>query len=145
MRQLIVIAALIPAPLLAQTSGEEGAMVAYREKTQVVKPCRPVAGEIVVCGSRTERNARERLPLPDERNGSEGGIVRGEAPRASAARVRTGACGVEGGQGAGCVGGLSVIRGVTLMGKIATKIIDSDHEIEVDSAIPDRFKGATQP
>lgn len=145
MAGLPLLAGMIPGFGWAQDAAEDAAMAAYRDKTQVVRPCRRDPGTIVVCGSRAERNARERIPLPEERDAAQGGIVRNEAPRASAAPVRKGACGVEGGQGTGCVGGLPVLQGIMLLGKIGAKILDPDADTISEPGIPDRYKGATPP
>ena len=64
---------------------EPDPMVAYRAKTQVVKPCDRSGGGIIVCGNRAERNARQRLPLPREPAADR--ILPGDAPRASGTRV----------------------------------------------------------
>ena len=120
---------------------EPDPMVAYRAKTQVVKPCDRSGGGIIVCGNRAERNARQRLPLPREPDADR--ILPGDAPRASAAPVRQGACGVVGGQGAGCTGGLSVFQVVDVLGKAATAIVDADAALAPPPPLPDRFRGAT--
>ncbi|WP_256869351.1 hypothetical protein [Sphingobium lactosutens] len=117
-------------------------MAVYRAKTQAVKPCDRGGGAIVVCGNRAERNAKERLPLP--REPVEGGIVKGDAPRASAAPVRQGGCGVVGGQGAGCTGGLPIFQAVGALVKAATAIIDPDADLSPSPGLPDRFNGAGQ-
>jgi hypothetical protein len=129
-------------PVCALAAEEDELMAAYRVRTQVVRPCDRSGGGIVVCGNRAERNARERLPLP--REPEEGGILRGEAPRASAAPVRQGACGVSGGQGAGCTGGLPVFQAVGVLVKAATAVIDPDADLALPPQLPDRFDGAGQ-
>jgi hypothetical protein len=118
-------------------------MAAYHAKTQVVKPCDRSGNAIVVCGNRAERNARERLPLPRDPAQSSG-IVRGDAPRASAAAVRQGSCGVVGGQAMGCVGGLSVFKVADVLGKSVSAILDPDADLAPPPPLPDRFKGAGQ-
>ncbi|MCI4591402.1 hypothetical protein MOK15_15050 [Sphingobium sp. BYY-5] len=129
-------------PGIVWAADEDELMAAYRAKTQVVKPCDRSGGGIVVCGNRGERNAKERLPLPREAESS--GIVKGDAPRASAAPVRQGACGVSGGQGAGCTGGLPVLQAVGILVKAATAIIDPDADLSPPPALPERATGARQ-
>ena len=108
-----------PAP--AQVTDEDPLMAVYRRKTQVVRPCDRSGDAIVVCGTQAERNARERLPLP--READEGAApLHGDAPRASAATVRQGSCGVIGGQGSGCVGGLDARKILSE----AIKVINGD-------------------
>ena len=133
---------LLAAPVTAHAADEE-LMAAYRSKTQVIKPCDRSGDAIVVCGNRAERNARERLPLPRDL-AQNGGIVRGDAPRASAAAVRQGSCGVVGGQGTGCVGGLSVFKVADVMARTITAIIDPDADLAPPPPLPDRFEGAGQ-
>lgn len=128
-------------PSGAQADEPKDPMAVYRVRTQVVKPCDRSGGGIVVCGNRAERNAKERLPLPREPDA--GRIVPGEAPRASAAPVRQGACGVVGGQGAGCTGGLSVFQVVDVLAKGVTAIVDPDADLAPPPPLPDRFEGAT--
>lgn len=118
-------------------------MATYRDKTQVVRPCPRDPGAIVVCGNRAERNAKERIPLPEERDTAQGGIVRGELPRASAARVRVGACGVNASESAGCNGGLNVIAGTMILGNVVKQVIDPDADVGPPPPLPDRYKGAT--
>ncbi|MEC3951287.1 hypothetical protein [Sphingobium sp. HWE2-09] len=108
MKRLIPVGVMLflassPAP--AQVEDADPLMAAYRQKTQAVRRCDRSGDTIVVCGTQAERNARERLPLP--RAPEEGATpLPGDVPRASAVAVRQGSCGVIGGQGAGCVGGL---------------------------------------
>lgn len=128
-------------PSGAQADEPKDPMAVYRARTQVVKPCDRSGGGIVVCGNRAERNAKERLPLPREPDA--GRIVPGETPRASAAPVRQGACGVVGGQGAGCIGGLSVFQVVDVLAKGVTAIVDPDADLAPPPPLPDRFEGAT--
>ncbi|MDX3900879.1 MAG: hypothetical protein QHC40_10270 [Sphingobium sp.] len=135
--------AAAPAPAGAQQpqSSDDPLMVAYRARTQVVKPCDRSGGAIIVCGSRAERNARERLPLPrDPVDGAP--PVRGEIQRASAAAVKQGSCGVVGGQGTGCVGGLPILGMVGLIGKAAQGLIDPDADLSPPPPLPERFRGA---
>ena len=127
-------------PCNAGAADDDPLMAAYRAKTQVVKPCDRSGNAIVVCGNRAERNARERLPLPRESEG--GGPVWGDAPRASAALVRQGSCGVVGGQGSGCVGGLNGFEMVGAMAKAVTAIVDPDADLASPPPLPARFKGA---
>lgn len=135
-------ALILSLPVAAQAADERDPMAVYRARTQVVKPCDRTGGAIVVCGNRAERNAKERLPLP--REPVEGGIVKGDAPRASAAPVKQGSCGVVGGQGAGCTGGLPVLRAVGVLVKAATAIIDPDADLAPPPALPDRLNGTGQ-
>jgi hypothetical protein len=122
---LLFIGLMMAWPVQAQEAADP-LMAAYREKTRVVRPCDRSGDAIVVCGSRAERNAKERLPLPrEESDGSS--PIRGEAPRASAAAVRQGSCGV--------VGGLV---------KAVTAIADPDAEISPSPPLPDRFNGTGQ-
>ena len=136
--------------LLASQSGTalardtESLMAAYRAKTQVIQRCDRSGDAIVVCGeSQAERNVRERLPLPREETDS-GAPMRGDTPRASAAPVKQGSCGVSGGQGAGCVGGLSVLKAADMIGKSITAIVDPDADLAPPPPLPDRFKGTGQ-
>ncbi len=133
--------AAAPADAQQSQSSDEALMAAYRARTQVVKPCDRSSGAIIVCGNRAERSARERLPLPrDPVDGAP--PVRGEAQRASAAPVKQGSCGVVGGQGTGCVGGLPILGMVGLMGKAAQGLIDPDADLSPPPPLPERFKGA---
>lgn len=135
--------ALFPASARASDEDNHSLMTAYRAKTKVVRPCDRSGDAIVVCGSQAERNARARLPLPREAN--DGGMpVRGDAPRASAAAVRQGSCGVTGGQGTGCVGGLSVFKLADIVGKSVMAIIDPDADIAPPPPLPDRSGGDRQ-
>ncbi|HUD92290.1 hypothetical protein [Sphingobium sp.] len=129
-------------PGAAWAAEADDPMAVYRARTQVVKPCDRSGGAIVVCGNRAERNAKERLPLP--REPADGGIVKGDAPRASASPVRQGSCGVVGGQGAGCAGGLPVFQAVGALVKAATAIIDPDADLAPPAALPERFNGTGQ-
>ena len=142
MKRIFLLVALMTAsPLVAQEADGDRLMAAYREKTQVVRPCDRSGDAIVVCGTRAERNAKERLPLP--RAPDEGaGAPRGEAPRASAAAPRQGSCGVVGGQGTGCTGGLPVLQAVGALAKIVTAIADPDADLSPPP--PERLKGAGQ-
>lgn len=142
MKCLFPLAALaIASPVVAQDVGGDRLMAAYRERTQVVRPCDRSGDAIVVCGTRAERNAKERLPLP--RAPDEGaGAPHGEAPRASAAAPRQGSCGVVGGQGTGCTGGLPVFQAVGALAKIVTAIADPDADLSPPP--PERLKGAGQ-
>lgn len=65
------------------------------------------------------------------------------AARRSAHRppVKQGSCGVVGGQGAGCVGGVPILGAVTMLGKLATILADPDTEIAAPPPLPDRFRG----
>ena len=130
-------------PAMARAADSDTLMANYRNKTQVVRPCDRSGGGIVVCGNRAARNARERLPLPRE-SPDAAGLIRGEAPRASAARVRQGSCGVTGGQGAGCVGGLSVFKVADIVGKGVMAIIDPDADLAPPPPLPDHFNGTGQ-
>ncbi|MFD1106940.1 hypothetical protein [Sphingobium olei] len=138
---LPILALLLPASAAQAQEAEDPLMAAYRDKTRVVRPCDRSGNAIVVCGSRAERNAKQRLPLP--REPEEGVPVRGEPPRASAAQVRQGACGVVGGQGAGCTGGLPVFQAIGALAKAAVAVVDPDADLEPPPPLPDRFKGAT--
>lgn len=129
------------APVFARAQEGDPLMAAYRERTRVVRPCDRSGNAIVVCGNRAERNARQRLPLPREPDG--GGQAFGEPPRASAAAARQGACGVVGGQGAGCTGGLNAIKVIDTLAKGVTLLIDPDADVAPPPPLPDRFKGAT--
>jgi hypothetical protein len=139
---LLLIGLMTAWPVQAQEAADP-LMAAYKEKTRVVRPCDRSGDAIVVCGTRAERNAKERLPLPrEEADGAS--PVRGEAPRASAAAVRQGSCGVVGGQGAGCTGGLPVFQAAGALMKAVTAVADPDAEISPPPPLPDRFKGAGQ-
>ncbi len=126
------------APLAQRTAMEQ-----YQARTAVVRPCDRSGGGIVVCGSRAERNAKERLPLP--REPVEGRPVVGDTPRASAAAPRQGACGVVGGQGTGGVGGgVPILGAVMLAGKAITHLLDPDADMAPPPPVPDSVKGAGQ-
>lgn len=152
MRLVIGLAMAMLGTSAVHAQDESFAMATYREKTRAVRPCPRDPGAIVVCGSQAERNARERIPLPDERDSAERGIVRGEAPRASAARVRVGMCGVNASESAGCNGGLKLVsigrpdpsnRRSSVLSAVAPTIDEEDPRLLPQ--IPDRFKGATPP
>ena len=131
-------------PGVALARDTESLMAMYRTKTQAIRRCDRSGDAIVVCGeSQADRNARERLPLPREEADS-GASMRGDTPRASAAPVKQGSCGVSGGQGAGCVGGLSVLKAANIIGKSITAIVDPDADLAPPPPLPDRFKGAGQ-
>ncbi|MEQ6334341.1 hypothetical protein [Sphingobium sp. MK2] len=137
-----LLVAFHPEVVLARDA--ESLMAAYRNKTQVIRRCDRSGDAIVVCGeSQADRNARERLPLPRKEPDS-GAPMRGDTPRASAAPVKQGSCGVSGGQGAGCVGGLSVFKAVGVIGKSITAIVDPDADLAPPPPLPDRFKGSGQ-
>ena len=129
-------------PALVHADDNDAIMATYRNRTQAVRPCDRSGGGIVVCGNRAERNARERLPLP--RESSDAGPLRGDAPRASAAPVRQGSCGVTGGQGGGCVGGLSVFKLADVLAKDIVAIVDPDADLSPPPPLPDRFNGTGQ-
>ena len=119
------------APLAQRTTMEE-----YQARTAVVRPCDR-------SGSRAERNAQERLPLP--REPVEGRPLAGDTPRASAAAPRQGACGVVGGQGTGCVGGgVPILGAAMLAGKAITHLLDPDADMAPPPPLPDSVKGAGQ-
>jgi hypothetical protein len=138
----LLLASMLLLPGSSWAAEDTDPMAVYRAKTQVVKPCDRSGGGIVVCGNRAERNAKERLPLP--REAAKGGIVKGDAPRASAGPVKQGSCGVVGGQGAGCTGGLPIFQAAGALAKAVTAIIDPDADLAPPSALPDRFDGAGQ-
>lgn len=128
--QTVIVAQPLPAPSTTD------AMAVYRDKTLLVRPCDRSGDAIVVCGSKAERNARERLPLP--RAPVEGGpLPKGEVRRASSAPVKQGSCGVVGGQGAGCVGGLPLLGAAMLLGKAVQGIIDPDADLSPPPSLPD--------
>jgi len=118
-------------------------MAQYQARTAAIRPCDRSGGGIVVCGSRAERNAKERLPLP--REPVEGRPLAGDTPRASAAAPRQGACGVVGGQGAGCVGGgVPILGAAMLAGKAITHLLDPDADMAPPPPLPDSVKGTGQ-
>jgi hypothetical protein len=124
----------------AATSSADDMMAAYRDKTRAVRRCARSGDTIVVCGNRAERNAQQRLPLP--REPVEGAPApRGEVQRASSAPVKQGSCGVVGGQGAGCVGGLPILGAAMLLGKAVKGVIDPDADLSPPPPMPERFKG----
>ena len=142
MMRLALAFALLTVPVgsaWANDEEESAAMAAYREKTRVVRPCDRSGDAIVVCGSRAERNAAQRLPLPRE---SDGGPVRGDPARASAAPVKQGMCGISGGQAAGCVGGWNGAKMIDGLIKGVTAIVDPDADLAPPPPLPDRYKGA---
>lgn len=138
-RLLPVIALTTASPAMPQDVAEDSLMAAYRAKTQVVRPCDRTGDAIVVCGTLADRNASERLPLPREEV-ARSSPLRGEPPRASAALAKQGSCGVVGGQGTGCTGGLPVFKMVGALAKVVTAIADPDADLS--SAPPERIKGA---
>lgn len=141
MKRFLLVALMAASPLAAQEADGDRLMAAYRDKTQVVRPCDRSGDAIVVCGTRAERNAKQRLPLPrisEERAGA----PRGEAPRASAAAPRQGSCGVVGGQGTGCTGGLPVFQAADALVKVLTAIADPGADLSPPPL--DRIKGAGQ-
>ncbi len=129
----------IPATAAAQADGDDGLMRAYRAKTQFVRPCDRSGDAIVVCGTQAERNARERLPLSREEVAG-AGPQRGEAPRATAVAPQQGSCGVVGGQGAGCTGGLPVLQMIGALAKLVTAVTDPDADLSPPPS--ERIKGA---
>ncbi len=118
-------------------------MAAYRAKTQVVRPCDRSGDAIVVCGTQAERNARERLPLPRVSDAPAVPLP-GEAPRASASAARQGSCGVVGGQGTGCNGGLNARKILSDAVKAIGAVVDPDADLSPPPPLPDRFKGVGQ-
>lgn len=138
---LLLISVIIAWPAYAQEA-DDRLMAAYMEKTRAVRPCDRSGDAIVVCGNRAERNAKERLPLP--RDGDAGGILHGDAPRASALPVKQGACGAVGGQGVGCVGGWNGAKIIDGLVKAVTAVVDPDADLAPPPPLPDRFKGAGQ-
>jgi hypothetical protein len=142
MKRFLLLALAAASPLAAQEADEDALMATYRAKTQVIRPCDRSGGAIVVCGNRAERNAKERLPLPREADSS--GILRGDAPRASATPAKQGSCGVVGGQAAGCVGGWNAAKTLDGAIKAVTAIVDPDADLALPPPLPDRFKGAGQ-
>ncbi len=137
----MILLATLPASVLAG-EGDDRLMAAYRAKTQVIKPCDRSGGVIVVCGNRQERNARERLPLPREPDGDR--RLAGDVPRASSAPVRQGGCGVSGGQGTECTGGLPVFAIAGAIINAGRALVDPDADLAPPPPLPDRFKGTGQ-
>lgn len=134
MKRALFLLIAMTVPVGAQEA-DDPLMAVYRDKTRAVRPCERGGDTIVVCGSQAERNARQRLPLP--RAAVEGALPQtGEAPRASAAAVRQGSCGVVGGQGAGCTGGLPVFQAVGVLAKVATAIVDPDADLAPPPPLP---------
>lgn len=129
-------------PAGAQSVVVDPLMATYRSKTQAVRACDRSGDTIVVCGTQAERNARERLPLPRETK--ERGAAPGDAPRASAAAVKQGSCGVVGGQGTGCVGGLNARKILSGAVKGIGALVDPGIDLSPPPPLPDRFKGAGQ-
>ncbi|HWJ69019.1 MAG TPA: hypothetical protein VNS79_03090 [Sphingobium sp.] len=124
----------------------DSAMARYQARTRVIRPCpRGAPGEVVVCARPDEKGKRYRLPLPEEREHADGAPVRGESPRASAAPVRAGGCGVIGGQPYGCTGGLPVIGAVMMVGKIILGLADPDRDHDPPPPMPARVVGAGDP
>lgn len=146
MRAFLVATALITtqsADVMAAEANDDPLIEAYRSKTQAIRPCDRSGNAIVVCGTRADRNARERLPLPEERNRGEGGAVRGEAPRANAARTRQGACGVVSNENAICTGGWNGAKMIDGLAKAMIAIADPDADLTPPPSLPDRFRNAT--
>ena len=127
-------------PVEGAPLAERSALEQYQARTTVIRRCDRSGSDIVVCGSRAERNARERLPLP--REPEEGRPLAGDAPRASAAAPRQGACGVVGGQGTGCVGGgVPILGAAMLAGKIVTHLLDPDADLAPPPPLPEKARG----
>ena len=84
-------------------------MARYDNRTKLIRPC-PVGapGEIVVCGRPANQQQRYRLPLPVTQDGAP--LLPGEAPRASAAPLRQGGCGIVRGDPTLCNLGLTVLK-----------------------------------
>jgi hypothetical protein len=121
-------------PLMAQAGPvtAEGVLDAYKDMVAVPDArcagADPISGEILVCGKRDDQRAR--LPLPGERDARDGERrATGDMPGASAARMRTGSCGVVQ-TGESCTGGLSVMAaaGVAIQG--IKRLIDPDGAID---------------
>lgn len=125
----------------AQKADDDALMAAYRAKTQVVRSCDRSGDAIVVCGTQAERNARERLPLP-RASDEAAAPLRGEVPGASAVAVRQGSCGVVGGQGTGCTGGLPLFQAIGVLAKGVRAIVDPDADLSPPP--PERIQGAGQ-
>lgn len=121
-------------PLMAQARPvtAEGVLDAYKDMIAVpdarCAAADPISGEILVCGKRDDQRAR--LPLRGERDAPDGERrATGDMPAASAARMRTGSCGVIQ-NGESCTGGISVMAaaGVALQG--IKRLIDPDGAID---------------
>ncbi|MFZ2996896.1 hypothetical protein [Sphingobium sp.] len=139
---IILILSATALPASAQSVADDSLMVTYRSKTQVIRPCDRSGDAIVVCGTQKERNARERLSLP--RESVDSAPPRGDVPRASSAPVKQGSCGVVGGQGGGCVGGLNARKILSDAAKGIVAIIDPGADLAPPPPLPDRYKGAGQ-
>ena len=107
--------ALLVPPCLAQDGGPSPTTAApdmmkrYEARTRLFRPCpRAANGELVICGRKNDGSDRHRLPLRAER--APGGPLRGETPRASAARVKQGTCGIVQGDPPNCNQGLVVVK-----------------------------------
>jgi len=131
-----------PAGTVTAPADPAAMMRRYDARTRVIRPCpRAQPGEVVVCARPDDEQTRYRLPLPEERERADTGPIRGEVPRASAAPVRQGSCGVVG-QPYGCTGGLPVTGAVMLVGKIVAGLVDPDGDHEPPPPLPERFVGA---
>ena len=82
------------------------------------------ADEIVVCAS-FDPNREHRLPFPGLTASGEDPIIRGDIPRASAARVKQGRCGTQI-TDSGCTGGLDVL---SIFGLLGTKFLGVEENI----------------
>jgi len=81
----------------------------YDNRTRVYRPCPAAApGEIMVCGNQAPQRERYRLPLPVE--SAPAGLLPGEAPRASAAPLKQGGCGIVRGDPPLCNLGMVVVK-----------------------------------
>ena len=116
-------------PVNAETALARAERLTGVDAEGCTRPQRP--DEILVCGT-PEINREQQLPYADRdaaRN------PKGEAPRASAAAVRTGSCGVIQ-DGTPCTGGVNLLAAVPLAFKMVTKLIDPEGEVEPVPVVP---------
>lgn len=104
----------------------ESALAAGRAMMRATpRACEARDGEITICGRRDE-GARQRLPLPEEREQSDAPrIATGERPMAQAAPIRQTACGVMD-RGQVCSGGLSAAKAMGAVARIVQTLADPD-------------------
>ena len=152
MRRWLLLAGLIAAPALAETTGPpapakvkttaaQTAIANYKRDFGAVplpQPCiRPKANEVVVCGVGGRGGSAERLPMPDDRGSPDHSrSALNEPPPASASRVEAGSCGTQD-QGRHCSGGLDLIGAALKSVLIARALIDPEGASDsADAAMP---------
>lgn len=134
-RAFCLLAALACVPSIRAQTGAltaEDALTNFKEMVAVPDArcagADPISGEILVCGKRDDQRAR--LPLRNERDAGDGERrATGDVPGASAARMRTGSCGVVQ-TGESCTGGLPVVAAARAAIEGIKRLIDPDGAID---------------